>query len=381
MPEPSRVAIYQSEIIPGGRLRVILGLVEILNEAGIVPDIRTPRLLIDPETVTQRYGKSLQANFRSLPRMPKLPRQFAIVFCNLVMNVYASRYNLLINSNNSLIFLPKRRQVFTYMHFPHECRVMSNLLSLHRPDVVLSPWSRIGLQRVLLRGIYRMSKPQPHHVVACNSEFTRDCLLQVYPQLPSKTMVINPPVDLERFKSDRRGGRDPAIVSVARFRPDKRQLEQIQLAEQLPDIPFHLVGFVTDVSYFQQCECYVQTHQLANVYLYPNAPFGELIERLHNCKYFLHALIDEPFGITSVQALAAGCLPLVHDSGGQREAVPKPELRYQHLDQVPEILERVEAMGPAAVDDLVRELQEFAISHFDSAVFSDKVRSVLAPYL
>ncbi|MBN1483083.1 MAG: glycosyltransferase [Chloroflexia bacterium] len=380
MTNSARVAIYQSEIIPGGRLRVILGLIEILNEAGIVPDIRTGRLLIDPESVTQRYGKSLRANFCSLPRLPKLSRRFAIPFCNLVMNHYSSRYDLLLNSNNTLIFLPKNCPVVTYMHFPHEYRIASNLLSLHRPDTVLSPRSRVGLQRVLLRGIYRLSRPQPHHVVVCNSEFTRDSLLQIYPQNPSKTMVINPPVDLERFKSDQRE-RERAIVSVGRFGPDKRQFEQIQLAERLPDIPFHLVGFVNNTRYFQQCEHYVQSRQLSNVHLHPNASFSKLIERLHTCKYFLHTLINEPFGITSLQALAAGCLPIVHDSGGQREVVPKPELRYQHLEQVPDILERMETMEAEAIDSLVRQLQEFVTTQFNATAFYDKMKSTLAPYL
>jgi hypothetical protein len=105
--DQTRVAVCQSGIVFGGRFQVILGVVRILNEAGIVPDILTSRLAFSPDEVTAKYGKSFEANFRVLPRMPKLPPDFKIAWFNLVLNLYTSDYDLLVNSSNSLIALPK----------------------------------------------------------------------------------------------------------------------------------------------------------------------------------------------------------------------------------------------------------------------------------
>jgi glycosyltransferase involved in cell wall biosynthesis len=374
-----KVAICQSSIILGGRLRLILSITEILNSAGIMPDVLTFRLNFRPDQIATKYGSSLNANYRLLPHIPKLPQEFVIVLFNAMLNYYASDYDLLINTSNSLIFLPKSKKVITYMFFPRKRRVMADVVDIHRPDLRLMHWSRVGLQRAALRRIYRFSKPQPEHDIICLSEFTRSALNQEY-NLLSGVPVIYPPVDIETFQNDQQE-RNRAVVTVGRFGPDKRQLEQIKLAEQLPDIPFHIFGFVSNVSYYQQCIRYVEEQRLSNVYLHPDAPFEQMVASLQKSEFFLHTLINEPFGITAVQAAAAGCLPIVHDSGGQRETVLEPELRYQDLNEVPGILKRLGALDTTAVKSLVHRLQEHVASNFSASIFRNKMSGALAPYL
>ena len=374
-----QVAICQPSIILGGRLRVILGMVEILNRAGIVPDILTTRLAFDPAQVADKYGRPLQVRFRLLPRIPGLPMDSVTVLFNAALRAYGRKYDLLINTGNSLIFLPSNKQVLTYMFFPRKARLMAAGASIHLPEKRLSPWSRLGLQRIALRPLYRLSKPNPAHTIVCMTQFTRDALREVY-DLPADLPVVYPPVDMSHFRTNHRD-RTSAIVSVGRFTPDKRQLEQIQLAQKLPRFPFHIVGFANDNPYYRQCHRYVEKHRLTNVHLHPDAPFAEMLSLLQSARYFLHTLINEPFGITAVQAIAAGCLPIVHDSGGQRETVPLPELRYRDLAEVPAILDRLERMGEAARRSLVRQLQEHAAANFDESVFARRMQAILAPYL
>jgi glycosyltransferase involved in cell wall biosynthesis len=47
----------------------------------------------------------------------------------------------------------------------------------------------------------------------------------------------------------------------------------------------------------------------------------------------------EHFGISIVEAMSAGCLPVVPDSGGPREYVP-PNLRYRRIEEAAQIIER-----------------------------------------
>lgn len=379
MADNPTVAICQSKIILGGRLRVILGIIDILNEVGIIPTILTGDLTFRPEQVTLDYGKPLQINYRRVPLVSRLPQEYAIVLFNSLLPLYISQYDLLINTTNSLIFLPKNKSVVTYMFFPRKRRIMSDAIDIHRPDLPLRRWSLAGLQRTMFRLIYRLSKPHPKHKIICLSEFTRSALTQEY-GTPSDLPVIYPPVEIARFQNDRPRQRT-GLVTVGRFAPEKRQFEQLKLAEQLPEIQFHIVGFVSNANYYDDCKLYAEEHTLTNVHLHPGASFEEMVELLQGSRFFLHTLINEPFGITTVQAIAAGCLPIVHNSGGQREIVPIPELRYQNLHEVPQILRSLEKMDEAALDALVRRLRQHIIAHFDAPSFHQSMKKILAPYV
>jgi glycosyltransferase involved in cell wall biosynthesis len=46
----------------------------------------------------------------------------------------------------------------------------------------------------------------------------------------------------------------------------------------------------------------------------------------------------EHFGISVAQAIAHGCIPIVHDSGGQVELVTDAALRFRYHGDVPRIL-------------------------------------------
>jgi len=374
-----QIAICQPSIILGGRLRVILGIVEIFNDIGIVPDILTMRLGFDPSQVINKYVRPIRARFRLLPSIPKLSVYTLTVLFNAVIRIYGRSYDLLINSGNSLLFLPGRQRVITYMHFPHKRRIVDVSLSIHRPEADLDQWSRQGIERAILRFIYRFSESKPSHLIVCNSKFTRSALQAVY-DLPANPMVVYPPVEVDRFRTVPRS-RPLSIITVGRFTPDKRQLEQIRLAERMPHIPFHIVGFANNNPYYQKCRHYVEEHGIGNVHLYPDLPFKSMFSLLQSARYFLHTTINEPFGITTVQAIAAGCLPLVHDSGGQREIVIEPTLRYRSLSEVPTILEKLEEMSEADRLSLVARLQEYITANFDEKVFAERMRAILLKYL
>jgi len=46
----------------------------------------------------------------------------------------------------------------------------------------------------------------------------------------------------------------------------------------------------------------------------------------------------EHFGISTVEAIAQGCIPIVHNSGGQKEIVPFRELRFDDKIEAVEII-------------------------------------------
>lgn len=377
MPDPKpRIAITQPYIILGGRLQVILSMVQALNALGIEPDILTLGLGFKENEIEKQYGQKLRMRFRCVMPWLRLPQDYQVLVFNHMLGRLGRNYDLLIDNSNSQIFLPKRPKILSYIHFPREFRVRANVPDISRPDFNYPPFSLPGISRKFLKWIYRYSKPDLERILVCNSKFSADSLNETFPGLQNDVRIIYPPVDLKQYYSASRE-REHAIVSLGRFSPDKAQLEQIKLAEKMPSVMFKFMGFVFKPDYFEKCQDYIDAHHIQNVHLYPNISFDRMVETLHTARYFLHLKRNEPFGITAVQAIAAGCLPIVHDSGGQREAVFFDALRYHKTEQIPDILTDLETRSQDELDQMASQMQKFAAEHFDESIFQRKMQSLL----
>ena len=378
-----RVAICQPNFIMGGRLSLVLGIVRTLNAMGIEPDILALGYSFNPEQIRQKYGHKLRMNFRTVKGLvpwPKLPQDLQIIAFNRMLAKYAAEYDLLINSSNSQIGLPSNTRVMSYIHFPREYRVREGTSSVYGGNPrSIKAWL-FKLTGTWLKRIYRRSKVNPDHAIVCNSQFSKECFLAVFPEYRKEIPVIYPPVQMDDYKADENPQRK-GVISLGRFAASKMQMEQIKAAENLPEINFHIVGFVTDKAYFERCRSYVASHHLKNVHLHPNLDYGEMVRLLNSSKYFLHTLVNEPFGITAVEAIAAGCIPIVHNSGGQKETVPLAELRFDSLQEIPRILLQLEQKEASGLHDVMIELQAYGRKNFDGAVFEERFSSFLISIL
>lgn len=135
------------------------------------------------------------------------------------------------------------------------------------------------------------------------------------------------------------------IVSVGRFfvaAHSKKQLEMVQFfvghQEIFKDYEYHLVGavsnYVQDQEYLAKIK--ILASQVSNIYIHENCPYEELMKLYESAKIFWHATgygIDENsepekmehFGITTVEAMSFGVVPVVIRKGGQRETVKEGE--------------------------------------------------------
>jgi glycosyltransferase involved in cell wall biosynthesis len=382
--ENNRVAICQPYIILGGRLQVMLGIVRALNQLGIEPDILTLGLSFDPQQIQTNYGHDLKMRFRVVFKVfpwKYVLQDLQILIFNALLKRIGSGYELLIDSSNSQIFLPEKQIILSYVHFPREKRLSGGFSNGNLPHIKPTFFS---LQRIfsgLINILYKWNKRTPNHKIICNSKFSRQSLLDIFPELTNENIqVIYPPVDISLYENNEQK-KENAVVSLGRFSPDKKQLEQIKIAQLLPNLTFYLIGFVNHKKYFEECRDFIKTNRVVNVMLYPNASLDEVINLLKSSKYFLHLLVDEPFGVTAVQAIAAGCLPLVHDSGGQRETVPDPDLRFSSLEEIPQIISNMENKKPGDIDKIINHLQQNAKRKFDHNVFAEKITKVLKDLL
>lgn len=171
-----------------------------------------------------------------------------------------------------------------------------------------------------------------YQAVVCNSEFTKKYIDQEY---NIDSVVLYPPVEITQFKA--RDKRD-LIISVGRFSKyyiNKKQKEMVIFFEKihkiLPGWELYLIGGLLE----QDLEYFNEVKQLAEglpVRIFPNEPFVNLKQFYSQAKIYWHAAgfredeetnpaAMEHFGISTVEAMAAGCVPVVYDGGGQREII------------------------------------------------------------
>ena len=90
------------------------------------------------------------------------------------------------------------------------------------------------------------------------------------------------------------------------------------------------------------------------------------IDLLKRAKIYLHTMIGEHFGISIVEAMALGCLPIVHDSGGMREFVPE-QYRYQTITEAAEkINQQIIDWSPDKSEDVKMVAGQFSIKNFSN---------------
>ncbi len=146
------------------------------------------------------------------------------------------------------------------------------------------------------------------------SNFTRGFVRQLWGR-DSTTLYPPCPIDLYKHLP---GPKEDLVITVGRISPEKRMDLFVQMARSLPEIKFAIIGSATVES-----ESYLRRLRDAapsNV-AFVIAPLRKVRDMLGRAKLYVHCARNEHFGITIVEAMAAGCVPVVHDSGGPREIV------------------------------------------------------------
>ena len=355
---------------------MIAGIARALNEFGIVPDILTTRISFTQTDIEEMYGKNVRVNIVIVSRMLPFWGEWQILAFNARLGKIGSSYDLLINTSNSMGFLPTESNVLSYVFYPRKSRVDSALADIHFPERKVRTLSVHGFSKLMLRRVYRGVRLHPFHAIVTMTEFTKSALCQAYPDVKVDLPIVYPAVPFDDLWCEKTE-RENIVVTAGRFARDKRQLTQIEIARQLPNFEFHIFGFRGNSSYFDQCRKYIGSNRINNVQLHPDAPFSELVDCMQRAKYFLHTLVNEPFGLTAVQAMAAGCIPVVHNSGGQVEAVPVARLRYDETQVAASTFHQLEKLAKDDIDSMRVELQSHVRSHYHEQVFDSNIKHEL----
>ncbi len=186
--------------------------------------------------------------------------------------------------------------------------------------------------------------------VIYNSKFTEGFIKKQIPL--AKGVVLYPPVDVESMKS--KIEKKNIILSVARFDSPSHAKRQDVLIDAFTKLnskekKYRLVlaGGIRGKGGEDYLGLLKKSAKNLPVKFIANPSFTELKQLYADAKFFWHAAgygVDEEkepekvehFGITTVEAMAAGCVPIVINKGGQKEII-KSETGFL-CDSVDEIV-------------------------------------------
>ncbi|MCY0868339.1 MAG: glycosyltransferase [Desulfurococcus sp.] len=225
----------------------------------------------------------------------------------------------------SLIIPGLRRQVDLVVN-THGDALAANadITYMHFPVFTLWEWAHHKYERGFWRLYFtpyyllqkELAKRHTSTVLLTNSSFSASV---IYRALNRKALVLYPPVDIDRYIS-LEGRRETSVVSIGRFSPEKRYEFIVEVAERLRDTFFYIAGSVSGTKesrrYYEKIKSMVEEKDLKNVELIPDASDKKLMSILSTAKIYLHSMINEHFGISIVEGMSAGLVPVVHKSGG-----------------------------------------------------------------
>ena len=121
-----------------------------------------------------------------------------------------------------------------------------------------------------------------------------------------------------------------------------------------------------NVLYYKNLEYRIKTENCQKINLLKNLERKNLVEKVNKSKIYFHCS-PETFGITVVESIAAGCIPIVPNIGGHKETVPYDALRYTEnnsIDAKQKILDALSGSFDHLIPILQSNIQKFDISNF-----------------
>ena len=185
------------------------------------------------------------------------------------------------------------------------------------------------------------------NVVMCNSTWTANHIQSLWKQKQQPLSILYPPCPvheiIEKIKLDAESGknRNPSILYVAQFRPEKNHslilnafakfshahASNAKFSGKPPRLV--LIGSVRantpDEKHIYNLRLQARELKITNITTFiTDAPFSLILDHLQTSSIGVNGMYAEHFGIGNVEGLAAGLIPVVHDSGGPREDIVVP---------------------------------------------------------
>jgi glycosyltransferase involved in cell wall biosynthesis len=158
--------------------------------------------------------------------------------------------------------------------------------------------------------------------------------------------ILYPPVDVHIFREVglNSNQREDIIIVISRIAPDKQVENAIEVARIMRSRGIGKRMIIAgnlhlyDHQYYQQLKKMIADYDLLDyITLQTNISFNKLLQLMQLAKVYFHLRIDEHFGISIVEAMASGLVPVVSNIGGHSEFVPS-KYHFQTLGHAADLI-------------------------------------------
>lgn len=310
----------------GGGERLAVATIKAISSMGIGVELSTVEKP-DMALIHNAYGTSIEGDLKKIRTL------------NILQKYGPRNYSLTVNTHGDILpFYHKdfsKMNAITYCHYP----IARYLIDCGDPDYlsVLQNMCLLGMPPAVRNGYYDAArsayiKMMLNSTVLTNSEFSRKAIFKTF---GVDSTILPPPVDVDIFRNQCLASniRDDSVLVISRFHPSKKIENAILLAKLLRQnevgICMNIVGNMPPdgIGYFNYLNDLVRHYGLEDFIRFKiNVRFDRLLDLMRRSKVYVHPLPGEPFGISTVEGMSAGIIPVVPDIGGHTEFVPA---RYQ----------------------------------------------------
>lgn len=233
--------------------------------------------------------------------------------------------------------------------------------------------------------------------VMVNSTWTFNHINRMW-NLPTRTRIVYPPCDTEKLlKFSTSTRRELIVLSIAQYRPEKGHALQIKSFKKLQSLgDFKNVMLVCIGSSRNQddvdrakalVDLSIELGIEKQVSILENVSYPNLLEYLSKSLIGIHSMKDEHFGIGIIEFMAAGLVPIVHDSGGPRSDIvadyngQKVGFHCVSEDDYANALCRVLEMNSKERDEMRIAARSLVRSKFNVEHFNDEFTQVVLKVL
>jgi len=321
-------------------------------------------VLIDRKQDISLIGKLPSGNIfdnLSLSCVKQIPYNYVVDFRSKRFQVYRQLFSQLktrrklrrevgevdleISTQYPMHFINTGKKRVAYVHFPETLTYARRPAFRHRWFWKLYYWPFTFLIKWQVKQI---------DLLMCNSCYTQRAIMDSWGR---SAELVYPPVDIEAFKPVRK---EFLVVSVGRFTPVKNYELVVEVARRMPTVSFVIVGrkHLGD-PYFDK----IAALKPDNLTLIADMSRGDVSVLLGRAKVYLHSMVGEHFGISVVEAMAAGCIPVVHNSGGPKEVVGDVGFLYSSVEECVGVVGEAlrSAVSPG---DVVERVKMFSADNF-----------------
>lgn len=286
----------------GGGEKVVIEMAKVLD-ADIITTDTDAITKIDPTVRVISLGKTIQ-----YPGLKQISATLKFYFCD-----FSRRYDLFIFSGNWAHYAAHRHHPnLWYCHTP--VRVFYDNYAYFSGSLPFFKRVLFRAYAYIFRSLDKNSVFHVDHIIA-NSQNTQKRIRQFYNR---ESEVIYPPINTKKFYFSEYGD---FWLSVNRLYPEKQIELQIESFRAMPDEQLVIAGGFSKGDHAATYAKKIQAGIPPNVSFFGELSATELINLYAHCRGLICTAKDEDFGITPLEAMAAGKPVVAVDSGGYKETL------------------------------------------------------------